>query len=189
MRQIATMTERREYYAGRCAGGRRELHIVTGYLGAARVVSVELVVPGAEVVSRRSVRHDRLAPLRAALEHTAITPQPVAMGTAQAHPGVAVRVSSWCTRHAHTISRYVDASGAPLGWALELRDPEALDALGLAIADLDAETAAAPPVVAPRTTTSTADGMPQRPARNRGWEPRRFSSLHSTSNPKRKAQS
>lgn len=193
---ISTMTDRREYYAGRQAGGRRELHVVTGWLGAAHVLAVELVVPErGEVVSRRAIRRDRLTPLRAALEHAAggdVTPEPVVFGAAQAHAGVAVRVSAWCTRHGRTISlRYVSTETAePLGWPLELRDPEAIDGLRRAIDALDGEAAAAPHVVAPRSTTLD-DGMPRRPEKNRGWEPRRPShtSLHSAPTPQRKAQS
>lgn len=192
---ISTMTDRREHYVGRQAGGRRELHVVSGWLGNCHVVAAELVAPEDHaVVSRRAIRSDRLAPLRAALEHTEITAQPAVFGAALAHPGVAVRVSAWCTRHGRTISlRYVSTeTGEPLGWPLDLRDPEAIEGLRRAVAALDAEPAAAPPVVAPRPSTTTDDGLlTRRPARNRGWCPRTsphpFASLHSTSNPKRKA--
>ncbi|MBK6463143.1 MAG: hypothetical protein IPF92_19370 [Myxococcales bacterium] len=164
---LSTMTDRREHYAARMLGGRRELHVVTGWLGFARVVAVELVVPDrGEVVSRRAIRSDRLAPLRAALEHTEITPEPVVFGAAQAHRGVAVRVSAWCTRHGTTIAlRYIAVeTGEPLGWAIELRDPEALDGLRRAIVALDA---------AAEAPTANDDGLTRRPEKNRGWEPRR----------------
>lgn len=193
MKPIVPLASRREYCRDRVPGG-RHTSIATGYLSGARVVAVEVIATDGTTVARRAIRAEWLDVIRAALAHDTYTIDPVEIGRVPVHPGTAIRVSARRGSR-HTITwRYVDlATNELLGWALTIAGDVQIDALSRAVADLDAEAAAAPPVTS-RPPATTDDGLlTRRPARNRGWCPRTsphpFSSLHSTSNPQRKAQS
>ncbi len=173
MKPIVPLASRHEYCRDRVPGG-RHTSIATGYLGGARVVAVEVIATDGTTVARRAIRAEWRDIIRAALAHDTFTLNPVEIGRVPMHPGTAIRVTA--RRGArHTITwRYIDsATGEPLGWPLTIAGDVQIDALRRAVEDLDAEAAAAPPTTSRATATTDDGSMPRRPARNRGWEPRR----------------